>query len=81
MEFRCSFCGKVSSEVTTLIAGSGVYICDECVSWCVVVCNEEAGPGSWGEEQAWAENKKTLRWYFKVGRVKRFAEILAGEVG
>ncbi|WP_067892086.1 ClpX C4-type zinc finger protein [Nocardia vaccinii] len=28
---RCSFCGKAHSEVSTLVAGPGVHICDECV--------------------------------------------------
>jgi ATP-dependent Clp protease ATP-binding subunit ClpX len=27
----CSFCGKAPKQVKTLIAGSGVYVCDECV--------------------------------------------------
>jgi hypothetical protein len=29
---RCSFCGKPSTEVGTLVAGAGVYICNECVA-------------------------------------------------
>jgi ribosomal protein L37AE/L43A len=29
--YRCSFCGKAQTEVKTLIAGPGVFICDECV--------------------------------------------------
>ena len=33
-ERRCSFCGKRQSEVTRLIAGPGVFICDECVNVC-----------------------------------------------
>lgn len=32
---RCSFCGKTQDEVDRLIAGPGVYICDECVELCV----------------------------------------------
>lgn len=31
---RCSFCGKRREEVTNLIAGAGVYICNECVTLC-----------------------------------------------
>jgi hypothetical protein len=31
---RCSFCGKVANEVTRLIAGPGVFICNECVRLC-----------------------------------------------
>lgn len=32
----CSFCGKLSTQVAKLIAGPGIYICDECV----IVCGE-----------------------------------------
>jgi hypothetical protein len=30
----CSFCAKPDTEVATLVAGAGVYICDECVALC-----------------------------------------------
>jgi ATP-dependent protease Clp ATPase subunit len=30
--YRCSFCGKSQTEVKTLVAGPGVFICDECVA-------------------------------------------------
>lgn len=33
-ERRCSFCGKNQSEVKKIIAGPGVFICDECVNTC-----------------------------------------------
>jgi ATP-dependent Clp protease ATP-binding subunit ClpX len=39
---RCSFCGKGQDEVQKLIAGPGVYICDECVHLCNLILNEEA---------------------------------------
>jgi hypothetical protein len=35
----CSFCLKPSTEVGTLVAGPGVYICDECVELCTLVIN------------------------------------------
>ncbi len=38
---RCSFCGKGQEEVLRLIAGPGVYICDECVHLCNLILNEE----------------------------------------
>jgi len=31
---RCSFCGKKQDEVHTIIAGPGVYICNECIEVC-----------------------------------------------
>ncbi|MEE1297033.1 MAG: ATP-dependent Clp protease ATP-binding subunit ClpX [Bifidobacterium sp.] len=40
---RCSFCGKTDGEVSRLIAGQGVAICDECVGVCVDLIAEERG--------------------------------------
>ncbi|HEY7226393.1 MAG TPA: ClpX C4-type zinc finger protein [Micromonosporaceae bacterium] len=37
MNVRCSFCGKGSDAVQALVAGAGVFICDECVDLCVQV--------------------------------------------
>jgi ClpX C4-type zinc finger len=39
-QMRCSFCGKLYTDVTKLIAGPGVYICDGCVNLCVNVLAE-----------------------------------------
>jgi ATP-dependent Clp protease ATP-binding subunit ClpX len=38
---RCSFCGKGQKEVKKLIAGPGVYICDECIELCTDIIDEE----------------------------------------
>ena len=38
---RCSFCGKPQDKVRKLIAGKGVYICDECVEVCTEIIEEE----------------------------------------
>lgn len=40
-QIRCSFCGKPQSQVRRLIAGAGVYICDECVDMCVDIIEQE----------------------------------------
>ncbi len=40
-ELFCSFCGKSQSEVKKLIAGPGVYICDECIELCNDIIAEE----------------------------------------
>jgi ATP-dependent Clp protease ATP-binding subunit ClpX len=42
-ELVCSFCGKSQDEVKKLIAGPSVYICDECVSLCSEIIQEEYG--------------------------------------
>ncbi len=42
---KCSFCGKSQKQVKKLIAGPGVYICDECIDLCNEIIDEElAGP-------------------------------------
>ena len=38
---KCSFCGKSQKQVRRLIAGPGVYICNECVDLCREICEEE----------------------------------------
>jgi len=40
--FKCSFCGKSQKQVQQLIAGPGVYICDECVELCNEIIDERA---------------------------------------
>ena len=40
-ELKCSFCGKSQKQVIKLIAGPGVYICDECIELCVEIIEEE----------------------------------------
>lgn len=38
---HCSFCGKSQSEVKKLVAGRGVYICDECIEVCINIVADE----------------------------------------
>lgn len=38
---KCSFCGKDQDQVKKLVAGSGVYICDECIELCSEIVEEE----------------------------------------
>lgn len=40
-QHTCSFCGKVQEEVRKLVAGPGVFICDECVDLCNDILTEE----------------------------------------
>ncbi len=41
---KCSFCGKTQKQVKKLIAGPGVYICDECIDLCNEIIREELEP-------------------------------------
>lgn len=40
---KCSFCGKTQEQVRKLVAGPGVYICDECIELCSEIVVEELG--------------------------------------
>ena len=53
---HCSFCGKSQAEVKKLVAGRGVYICDECIEVCINIVADEL------EEERKAE----------AGRLKNF---------
>ena len=45
-QLKCSFCGKPQSQVRRLVAGSGVYICDECVHLCMDIINDDINEGN-----------------------------------
>ena len=40
-QLKCSFCGKTQDQVRRLIAGPGVYICDECIELCSEIISDE----------------------------------------
>lgn len=44
-QMKCSFCGKTQDQVRKLVAGPGVYICDECVRLCNEIVEEEMNDG------------------------------------
>jgi ATP-dependent Clp protease ATP-binding subunit ClpX len=50
--FKCSFCGKSQKQVQQLIAGPGVYICDECVELCNEIIEERMAESSSDGEAA-----------------------------
>ena len=41
LQYQCSFCAKSQDQVKKLIAGPGVYICDECVDLCKEILEED----------------------------------------
>jgi len=53
---KCSFCGKSQKQVKKLIAGPGVYICDECIDLCNEIIEEEFAGG--GEDVEFSELPK-----------------------
>jgi hypothetical protein len=47
----CSFCGKSHTEVRKLIAGPGVYVCDQCVDLCEKIIADELAKGTPAEDR------------------------------
>ena len=43
-EISCSFCGKAEKDVSRLVAGPGVFICDECIDVCRTIIDDEDTP-------------------------------------
>lgn len=56
---RCSFCGKSQNEVKKLVAGRGVYICDECIDVCINIVSEELHSETKSETGSFSENLPT----------------------
>ena len=42
----CSFCGKPDNQVTRIVAGPGVFICNECVEVCATIISDDPGTTS-----------------------------------
>jgi ATP-dependent Clp protease ATP-binding subunit ClpX len=57
---KCSFCGKSQKQVKKLIAGPGVYICDECIDLCNEIIEEELAGSA---EHRWSELPKPREIY------------------
>ncbi len=56
---HCSFCGKSQNEVKKLVAGRGVYICDECIEVCINIVSEELHNEKPSETGSFSENLPT----------------------
>src|SRR5437867_12144108 len=56
-KLKCSFCGKSQEQVRKLVAGPGVYICDECIELCTEIIEEEL----YGESEPPAAPRHTLK--------------------
>lgn len=66
-DFRCSFCGKQQDQVKKLVAGGavpGVFICDECVSLCREIIDEQVfgtpGPESSPRRGGWLDRLRRM---------------------
>ena len=65
---RCSFCGKSQHDVQKLIAGPGVYICDECVGLCDEILEKESGERFFGDELAERSEKELFELVDAINR-------------
>ncbi len=65
---HCSFCGKSQNEVKKLIAGRGVYICDECIEVCINIVSDEA------KEEQKAQEAKTHESLPTPSKIKEFLD-------
>lgn len=59
---RCSFCDKTQDQVRRIIAGNGVYICDECVALCQEIIADDLGTAPTQEPaEPWPSPPKSRR--------------------
>ncbi len=65
---KCSFCGKSQEQVRKLIAGPGVYICDECIDLCNEILDEELLDGQGNPKQGGDSGRKTATAAQKSGK-------------
>ncbi len=66
VDWRCSFCGKTKDQVRRLVAGPGVFICDECVALCNEVINETPPmPPVQGKSGQWVRAKRRQAGWFR----------------
>ncbi|HEY9860806.1 MAG TPA: ATP-dependent protease ATP-binding subunit ClpX [Candidatus Obscuribacterales bacterium] len=78
---KCSFCGKSQEQVRKLIAGPGVYICDECVDLCNEILDEElfdssaAAPQPSPRREQPAEKRRTRASSLSLNQIPRPREI------
>ena len=57
-QLTCSFCGKPQDQVRRLVAGPGVYICDECIALCEDIIKEEFAADEQAAERSGRELPK-----------------------
>lgn len=63
---HCSFCGKRQEDVRKIVAGPGVYICDECISLCQEIATEEVTNN--GDIEATGNANKTVYMAYELMR-------------
>ena len=81
----CSFCAKPNTEVAALVAGPGVYICNECVALCQQVIDADARPSGVPRVAPWQQAHDLDAVLENLPRIAKAAQLveesLAGWVG
>ncbi|MFM6183690.1 MAG: ATP-dependent protease ATP-binding subunit ClpX [Dolichospermum sp.] len=76
---KCSFCGKSQEQVRKLIAGPGVYICDECVDLCNEILDEElldtSNAASAAQKSEPSEKRRTRSSHLSFNQIPKPREI------
>jgi hypothetical protein len=72
---RCSFCQKLAPEVDKLIAGPGIYVCDQCVRRCVEII--EQAPSSSEEAEVQLPSWHSMTDAEVLSRLPRIASVAA----
>jgi hypothetical protein len=62
---RCNFCGKSHDQVRKLIAGPGVFICDQCVDLANKVLHEDGPPAPESPVRRWRSRRLSLSGWFR----------------
>ncbi|HEY8187797.1 MAG TPA: ClpX C4-type zinc finger protein [Pyrinomonadaceae bacterium] len=77
-QLRCSFCRKNETEVSKLVAGPGVYICDECVAVASRIMNSgshDDSPPSTVEPTVWRKLSARARQLLHRGDTRRVSSL------
>ena len=83
-EIRCSFCGKTHAQVEKLIAGEGVFICNECILLCQEIIADDLVPGAGKKklgQDSYSCNVGNLRKITQIFPEELFAAELAPAMG
>jgi len=65
VEERCNFCGKRRDQVRKLVAGPGVFICDQCVELCNEILHQEGLPAPESPVRQPSSRRQSLSGWFR----------------
>jgi len=69
---RCNFCGKTKEKVGKLVAGPGVFICDQCVELCHDIIHTESPPAPDAGRPTITRRPDLSGWFRNLFQVHRY---------